>query len=304
MTTRTRKQAHGRHLGYARVSTEDQSLARQLAALETAGCTEIWREHVSGGSLARPELKRLVAQAGQGDVVVVASLDRLARSLRDLLRIVGVLTRRGVGLRVLDQPIDTTTPQGQFALQVLGAAAEFERAMVRERTRGGLAAARRAGRIGGNPGLRRRDPAALAAVAAAREAKLTERAIQAAGPLLPLVRQLRPGLPWDKVATLLGRRGLRRPWDGRPWTRDSLRRVVERLVREGLVYRELLDPAPRRGNEIVAGIVRAVAATMPEAGPTAVARQLEAIRQPTARGRMRWSASSVRAVLEGGGESR
>lgn len=286
-----------RLLGYARVSTEDQSLARQLAALEAAGCAEIRCEHVSGGTMARPELKRLVGGAVAGDVVVVASLDRLARSLRDLLRIVSVLRRRDIGLRVVDQPIDTTTPQGQFALQVLGAAAEFERAMIRERTRGGLAAARREGRIGGNPGLRRRDPAALKAVAAAREARLTERAIQAADTLLPLVGQLRPGLPWDKVAILLGRRGLRRPWDGRPWTRDSLQRVVERLVREGLAERELLEPSPRRGNEIVAGIVRAVAATMPDAGPTAIARQLEAIRQPTARGRMRWSVSSVRAIL-------
>jgi DNA invertase Pin-like site-specific DNA recombinase len=135
--------------GYARVSTGDQDTAAQAAALKAAGCERIYREKASGGRWDRPELHRLLDQLRKGDVVVVWKLDRLSRSLRDVLTIMERLGEAGAGFRSLTEAIDTTTPAGRMMMQMVGAFAEFERAMLRERTRAGLDAARKEGRIGG-----------------------------------------------------------------------------------------------------------------------------------------------------------
>ena len=145
-------------IGYARVSTSDQDTGRQFDELRAAGCTILHQEHASGARRARPVLAALLRQIGQGDTLVVVKLDRLARSLEHLLEVVRTLEGRGAFLRVLGDPIDTATPQGRFMLQMLGAVAEFERSLIRERVASGLARAARQGRRGGNPALRARDP--------------------------------------------------------------------------------------------------------------------------------------------------
>src|SRR2546422_10039093 len=138
-------------IGYARVSTNDQETATQVAALKAAGCERIYREKASGGRWDRPELHRLLDQLRKGDVLVVWKLDRLSRSLRDVLTIMERLTEAEAraGFRSLTEAIDTTTPAGRMMMQMVGAFAEFERAMLRERTKAGLDSARREGRIGG-----------------------------------------------------------------------------------------------------------------------------------------------------------
>src|SRR5436189_1068545 len=136
-------------IGYARVSTDDQDTAVQVAALKTAGCERIYREKASGGRWDRPELHRLLDQLRKGDVLVVWKLDRLSRSLRDVLTIMERLGEGGTGFRSLTEAIDTTTPAGRMMMQMVGAFAEFERAMLKERTKAGLDAAREEGRIGG-----------------------------------------------------------------------------------------------------------------------------------------------------------
>ena len=121
--------------GYARVSTEGQTLDAQVAQLKTAGCTKILREKVSGARTDRAQLGRLLAQVAKGDVVVVTRLDRLARSTRDLLNILATVAGNGAGFRSLsDQWADTTTPHGRLMLTVLGGLAEFERELIRSRT--------------------------------------------------------------------------------------------------------------------------------------------------------------------------
>lgn len=135
--------------GYARVSTDDQDTALQVAALKAAGCERIYREKASGGRWDRPELHRLLDQLRKGDVLMVWKLDRLSRSLRDVLIIMERLGDAGAGFRSLTEAIDTTTPAGRMMMQMVGAFAEFERAMLRERTKAGLDAAREQGRIGG-----------------------------------------------------------------------------------------------------------------------------------------------------------
>ena len=136
-------------IGYARVSTDDQDTAVQVTALKSAGCERVYKEKSSGGRWDRPELHRLLDQLRKGDVLVVWKLDRLSRSLRDVLTIMERLTEAKAGFRSLTEAIDTTTAAGRMMMQMVGAFAEFERAMLRERTQAGLDSARREGRIGG-----------------------------------------------------------------------------------------------------------------------------------------------------------
>ena len=137
-------------IGYARVSKGDeQSTAPQLAALRSAGVERVFEERASGGRWDRPELHRMIDQLRADDVVVVWKLDRLSRSLKDLLAILDHIEGKGAGFRSLTESIDTTTPAGRMMMQMVGSFAEFERAMIRERTSAGLAQARAEGRIGG-----------------------------------------------------------------------------------------------------------------------------------------------------------
>lgn len=136
-------------IGYARVSTQDQDTAAQIAALKKAGCERIFQEKASGGRWDRPELHRLMGQLRKEDVLVVWKLDRLSRSLKDVLSLMEKIDHAGAGFRSLTEVIDTTTPAGRMMMQIVGTFAEFERAMLRERTHSGLDAARKQGRIGG-----------------------------------------------------------------------------------------------------------------------------------------------------------
>ncbi|MDD9946658.1 MAG: recombinase family protein [Myxococcales bacterium] len=148
-----RKKASGNQrtlLGYARVSRgEDQSTRMQVRALKEVGTSKVFQESASGGRWDRPELHRLLDQLRPGDVVVVWKLDRLSRSLKDLLHILEKIDEAGAGFRSLTEAVDTTTAGGRMLMQMIGSFAEFERSMIRERTRAGLQAAREQGRVGG-----------------------------------------------------------------------------------------------------------------------------------------------------------
>jgi DNA invertase Pin-like site-specific DNA recombinase len=136
-------------IGYARVSTGEQDTAAQSAALKAAGCDLIFREKVSGGRWDRPELHKLLNQLRKGDVLVVWKLDRLSRSLQDVLTIMDRVQEKKAGFRSLTEAIDTTTRAGRMMMQMVASFAEFERAMLKERTKIGLDVARKDGRIGG-----------------------------------------------------------------------------------------------------------------------------------------------------------
>ncbi|MHA7061276.1 recombinase family protein [Azospirillum argentinense] len=199
----------------------------------------------------------------------------------------------------MGDPIDTTSPQGRFALQVLGAAAELERALIRERSIAGLRAAVAKGKEPGNPGLRRRDPAALEKARQGRETARDELVIAQAQEFLPTVEALRPTAPWDQVVRALKGQGRTRPWDRKPWTPNSLIRAVRRLAAVGLVRQDVLDPAPKRvdSNDLVlmvAGLVRAE----PSITLDGIARRLQGMGQRTPRGGLRWSRSSVKNLLD------
>ncbi len=136
-------------IGYARVSTQDQNPQLQLDALSGATCEQVFHETATGVQRERPELIACLRTLRKGDSLVVWKLDRLARSLKDLVEIVHDLNQRGVGFRSLTESIDTTSSGGRLVFHIFGALAEFEHSLIRERTIAGLAAARARGRKGG-----------------------------------------------------------------------------------------------------------------------------------------------------------
>jgi DNA invertase Pin-like site-specific DNA recombinase len=136
-------------VGYARVSTQDQNAQLQLDALSGAHCEQVFHETATGMLRERPELTACLRTLRAGDALVVWKLDRLARSLKDLVEIIHDLNQKGVGFRSLTESIDTTTPGGRLVFHIFGALAEFEHSLIRERTMAGLAAARARGRKGG-----------------------------------------------------------------------------------------------------------------------------------------------------------
>src|SRR5215207_9345383 len=138
-------------IGYARVSTDEQTLALQLDALAAAGCDRVCTDTASGATAVRPGLGEALDHCRAGDTLVVWRLDRLGRSLRHLIETVTALAERGVGFKSLTESIDTTSPGGKLIFHIFGALAEFERDLIRARTRAGMAAARARGRVGGHP---------------------------------------------------------------------------------------------------------------------------------------------------------
>lgn len=138
-------------IGYARVSTKEQNLTLQLDALKKEGCKKVFEEKISGAKADRPELRKMIDQLREGDVIITWKLDRLGRSLRDLVNLVNEIQDKGAGLKSLNDSIDTTTPHGKLTFHLFASLAEFERDIIRERTKAGLEAARARGRKGGRP---------------------------------------------------------------------------------------------------------------------------------------------------------
>ena len=209
-------------IGYARVSTDDQDCAAQVWELRQAGCTEIVQEYGSGADKHRPALARLLGSIASGDTLVVVRLDRLARSLMHLMQLLDTLTQRGAHFRSLRDPIDTGSPAGRFTLHILGAAAELERALIIERTNAGVAAAARAGRLPGHPGLRARDPTIIRQLTAQRSAQTLNRANQILAPWFAQIELQRP-TAWETIARSIEEAG------GPSWSGERLRRTMKRL---------------------------------------------------------------------------
>lgn len=156
-------------IGYARVSTDDQNLDLQLDALTKAGCGRLFTDTASGAKAERPGLTNALAFARPGDVLTVWRLDRLGRSLPELVKVVGNLEASGVGFESLTERIDTSTAAGELVFHVFGSIAQFERRLMIERTRAGLTAARARGRKGGRPGASGETISAIEALAKTKQ---------------------------------------------------------------------------------------------------------------------------------------
>ena len=183
-----------------------------------------------------------------------------------------------------------------FSLQVLGAVAQLERALIAERTKAGLRSAKARGRVGGNPGLRARDPDAIRKARAARDATHLDAVLAGLDQWLPTVRRLRPHQPWGDVMRVLNQAG---GSGSAAWTPERLRRTVRRLAREGIVEAGLLGPAQRGpANARLVAVVAGIAVAAPDMTLARIAAQLEAMRERTPRGGTRWHPSSVRNLLQ------
>src|SRR5438270_6615664 len=155
----------GQLIGYARVSTGDQDAQLQIDALHAAGCSKVFADKASGKSLERPELGKALAYLREGDTLVCWKLDRLSRSLIDLVSLVDDLRKLGIGFKVLTgalASVDTTTADGRLFFTIIAGMAEFERELIRERTRAGLEAAKAQGRTGGRPAAMSADQITMA----------------------------------------------------------------------------------------------------------------------------------------------
>lgn len=196
------------------MSTEDQAHDAQLDELRAAGCAEIHQERGSGASRTRPVLARLIREIKPGEVLVVVRLDRLARSVSHLLEVIETLEAKKAYFRSLRDPIDTSTPQGMFSLQVLGAVAQLEHSLISERTKAGIKAAKALGKKPGNPGMRERQPDAIRKIAVAREKVHLDELIAGAGRWMPTVRRMRPQHRGTTLSGSLSTAGNRGRWPG------------------------------------------------------------------------------------------
>lgn len=286
------RQLTSRLIGYARVSTDEQTTEAQEIELRSAGCDLIVQEHGSGASRARPSLGKLLREIGRGDTLVVVRLDRLARSVGHLLEVIDDLSAKGAHFRSLRDPIDTSTPQGMFSLQVLGAVAQLERALISERTKAGIRAAKAKGKKPGNPGLRDGKPEALAKITAAQKAAYGERIQATANQWLPTVRRMRPDHTWDDIARVLKQRGL-------DWTPERLRRAVKWMVSEGMADAALLKKSPPRlPEDRLMTLVAGIHSSNPDLTLREIANRLERLHERTPRGGSKWSPSSVKNLID------
>lgn len=163
------------NLGYARVSTHDQNPALQVDALEKFGCDRIYEEKISATSKTRPQLERLLDSLREGDKVIVWRLDRLGRSIKDLIELVELFKQRGVQFVSLSENIDTSSPSGELIFHIFASVAQFERSLIIERTRSGLSAARARGRVGGRkPSLSKEDVRKAKAMASSNDISISD----------------------------------------------------------------------------------------------------------------------------------
>ncbi len=289
---RTFRRPQGRLIGYARVSTDEQATEAQEIELRSTGCDVIVQEHGSGASRARPALSKLLREIDAGDTLVVVRLDRLARSVSHLLEVIEDLTAKGAHFRSLRDPIDTSTPQGMFSLQVLGAVAQLERALISERTKAGIKAAKAKGRLPGNPGLREKRPETLAKMTAVQKAAYGDRIQATANQWLPTVRRMRPDHTWDDIARFLKQRGF-------DWTPERLRRAVKWLVAEHMADPSLLKKSPPRlPEDRLMTLVAGIHSSNPDLTLREIAAQLERLHERTPRGGTKWSPSSVKNLID------
>lgn len=282
-----------RKIGYARVSTDAQLTQRQISALKEAGCNPILEEKASGADSGRPVLKRAIAGMQKGDLLVVVKLDRLARSLPHLLEVIETIRQKGAEFRSLNDPIDTSSPQGTFTLQIMGAVAQLERALIVERTKSGLASAKAEGRVGGNPGLRRKDPAAIAKISEARDKAYLEAIFENAHVWTRIVTKNRPDMSWEHCCRLLNATAK----GADTWTVDRLRRAAKRFVKEGMLDKNVLNRSPRARIKD-SPVVLVAAMCMEGLSIRDIQQRLKLLHVPTPRGKTTWQPSSIKMLID------
>ena len=283
-------------IGYARVSTDDQDTAAQLDALRAAGCTVIYEDKASGGSRDRPQLNAALDRAGKGDTLIVMRLDRLARSLSHLLDIIKTLKARGAHFQSIADKIDTDSAQGMLMMQMLGAFAEFEKNLIKERTTAGIKAAVARGSRPGNPKMISGDRIARIDIGLAHKERYLAELIDGRRHWLPIVERLRPDLSW---AVVLRQIEASSP-NARSFSERTLIKAAKALVAAGYANEAILGTAKRMPPDTEIPLLLAdKLATAPDMSLRDLAKWLStSIKRPTPRGGLKWSAEGVRRQIE------
>lgn len=281
--------------GYARVSTDEQDTLAQRLALDAEGCAFVYEDMASGGSRDRPNLRRVIERVGAGDTLLVVRIDRLARSLSHLLEIVETLRAKGAYFRSIQDPIDTSSAQGMLMTQMLGAFAEFERSLIRERTKAGLHAAMARGAKPGNPKMRARDPLAIAQIRLAHNERYLNGLLADRHRWLPIVERLRPHLPWSVVLRQI--KAITPPV--RSFSERTLVKASKALVKAGYAHGDILIAAPKKAIDTrLPGLVADRLNTSPDLTLREIATWLSRdLHEPTPRGGLNWSTEGVRRVI-------
>ena len=270
-------------IGYARVSTSDQNLAIQIDELAKAGCTRIVEEVGSGGDDSRPLLAQLLAEIEPGDILVVVRLDRIARSLKHLLDILDVLKGRGAFFRALADPVDTSSPTGRLVTQVIGAVAEFELSLIKERTSAGVQRAMREGKVCWNPNIRKGKKSPEKVEAGKRKAR-QKADLSVLKRVAPAITLLRPALPWQDVVRVV---------EALYPIKTSIARL-ERLaavgVREKVLSAKVLEAKQRLNRKWrLAYLVRAIDRLAPEGAVKDIIDTLWKMQEPSPTGGRKWT---------------
>jgi hypothetical protein len=240
----------------------------------------------------RPVLGHLLREIRPGDVLVVVRLDRLARSVSHLLEVIEGLEKKGTHFKSIRDPIDTSTPQGMFSLQVLGAVAQLDRSLISERTKSGLRAAKARGKVLGSRAMKERRPESIRKLSLARRKAYLDEIIATSDRWMPTVQRMRPAHTWEDVTRVIN-------GSGQKWTVERLRRAVGKMVSERMSDAKLLERSPPRSpDERLMALVAGIAMADPDLSLRRVAAQLERMRERTPRGGTKWSASSVKQQLD------
>lgn len=284
-------------VGYARVSTYEQDTASHRSDLKEAGCLVVYQDIASGADRKRPELARCLQSMKKGDTLLVARLDRIARSLSHLLEIVEDLSARGISFRSLADPFDTSSAQGRLHMAMLGAFAEFERHLIRDRTMAGLSIAKAKGKKAGNPKFRERDPVAIGLMRASQADTYLSRVRAGAAPWIETVRRMRPNATWERVAAYINARRL----TDKPVSARLLQQHSRKLVGAGDLEPMVLDRAPNPVASAATTSARDALAGIREQNPDASLRALAVLLAEAGFHPKRaktWSPGSVKALLD------
>lgn len=286
--------AKGRLVGYARVSTGQQTTNPQIDALDAIGCISIFQDVASGADTGRPELKRCLSSLVRGDTLVVARFDRLGRSVVHLNQTVQDLKARGVFFRSLAVSFDTSTPEGELIMVVLSGIAQFERQLIRSRTMAGQEAARRRGAVFGNPRMIARDPVTIGTMKANLAETYLARARAEAAPWRNLVQLYRPELTWKQVLKIINERHYK---DRRQLRLDTFRRHVQRLVDAGDLPHSVLQTATSPKNDTARIVAHRMLAEDPSLSLRALGQRMDesGISPPHA---AKWSAQTVKRLID------
>lgn len=280
-----------RLLGYGLVSIDGREGDDEMQRLRSAGCDRIFHD-VDTHQAQRPVLMRLLGQLTTGDILVVVTLDRVARSIGHLIDLIEHLQKRGVHLRSLEDHLDTSAPETEISLRAFRTVVRLQTALQSQRSKAGIKAAKAHGKIPGNPGLRERRPEAIEAVSKARDKRYLDELVASSDTWLPVVQDLRPQHSWDNIVLVLNRRG-------QNWTVERLRRAVHRMVRQGLASPDIVTRSPRRPpSDHPMKIVAAIAIAHPGLSLRDVAAKLDEMGERPSRGGRKWQASSVRHLLD------